>query len=151
MKDFHLKIIIKKLFRFIVYRYSFIILLIALLVSCSKDNDARIEGRWQTISIESQRHSLYTDSLFWSFDKGVCEMQTLRALFPHHAEQIYASYLINDDSIKISIYSEHVNIAKSNKYLDWNTPQRKFAIRELTSKSLKLSVNDTIYSFRKYY
>ena len=120
-------------------------------VSCSRDNDAKIEGRWQTTSIESPRHSLHTDSIFWSFDKGVGEIQTLNRTSPHYAEQIYASYLIEEDSIKISIYSEHLNIAKSNRYLDWNTPQRKFAIRELTSKSLKLSVNDTIYSFRKYY
>lgn len=133
-----------------VYKYCSIIILL-LLISCSRDNDAKIEGRWQTTSIESPRHSLRTDSLFWSFDKGVGEIQTLRALYPHYAEQIYASYLIEEDSIKISIYSEHLNIAKSNRYLDWNTPQRKFAIRELTSKSLKLSVNDTVYSFRKYY
>ena len=121
------------------------------LISCSKDNDVKIEGRWQTTSIESSRHSIYTDSLFWSFDKGVGEIQTLNRTSPHYAEQIFSSYLIEDDSIKISIYSEHINIAKSNRYLDWNTPQRKFAIRELTSKSLKLSVNDTVYSFRKYY
>lgn len=128
-----------------------VILFSILFLSCSKDNDAKLEGRWQTTSIESPRHSLYTDSLFWSFDMGVCEMQTLKASNPHYAEQIYGSYLINDDSIRISISTDYYYIAKQNKYLDWNTPQRKFAIRELTSKSLKLSVNDTIYSFRKYY
>lgn len=126
-------------------------LVIIFLLSCSKDNEVKIEGRWQTTSIESPRHSLYTDSLFWSFDMGVCELQTLKASNPHYAEQIYGSYLINDDSIRISISSDYYYMAKQNKYLDWNTQERKFAIRELTLKSLKLSVNDTIYSFRKYY
>ena len=121
------------------------------ILSCSKDNDARIEGRWQAISIESPRHSLYTDSLFWSFDKGVCEIQTLLASSPHYAEQIYANYIIEGNSIKISIPSQYFEFATHNKYLDWTTPERKFAIRELSSKKLKLSVNDTIYSFRKYY
>ena len=131
---------------------SIILFFVSLLsVSCSRDNDAKIEGRWQTTSIESPRHSLYTDSLFWSFDMGVCEMQTLKASNPHYAEQIYGSYLINDDSIRISISSDYYYMAKQNKYLDWNTQERKFAIREITLKSLKLSVNDTIYSFRKYY
>ena len=128
-----------------------IVVLILSLISCSQDNENRIGGRWQATSIESPRHSLRTDSLFWSFDKGVCELQTLRRSYPHNAEQIYASYLMNDDSIKISVISKHVNIVKYDKYLDWTTKERKFAIRELTSKSLKLSVNDTIYSFRKYY
>ena len=128
-----------------------IVVLILSLISCSQDNENRIEGRWQATSIESPRHSLYTDSLFWSFDKGVCEIQTLSRTNSHYSEQIYSSYLINEDSIKISLYSQHVNVAKRNRYLDWNTPQRKFAIRELTTKSLKLSVNDTVYSFRKYY
>lgn len=128
-----------------------ILLIVVTFISCSKDNEMKIEGRWQTTTIESPRHSLYTDSLFWSFDKGVCEMQTLKASNPHYAEQIYANYLINGDSIKISVPAQYMGLAKQNKYLDWNTQQRKFAIRELTSKSLKLSVNDTIYSFRKYY
>ena len=128
-----------------------VILFSILFLSCSKDNEVKIEGRWQTTSIESPRHSLYTDSLFWSFDMGVCELQTLKASNPHYAEQIYGSYLINEDSIRISISSDYYYMAKQNKYLDWNTQERKFAIRELTLKSLKLSVNDTIYSFRKYY
>lgn len=128
-----------------------VILFSILFLSCSKDNEVKIEGRWQTTSIESPRHSLYTDSLFWSFDMGVCELQTLKASNPHYAEQIYGSYLINDDSIRISISSDYYYMAKQNKYLDWNTQERKFAIREITLKSLKLSVNDTIYSFRKYY
>ncbi len=132
------------------YKYCYIILLV-LFISCSQDNDEKIEGRWQATSIESPRHSLYTDSLYWSFDKGVCEIQTLLASNAHFTEQIFANFVIYSDSIKIELYSKHVNIAKRNKYLDWNTQQRKFAIRELTSKSLKLSVNDTIYSFRKYY
>ena len=133
------------------YKYTLVILFIALFVSCSKDNDDRIEGRWQTTSIESPRHTLYTDSLFWSFDMGVCKMQTLDPTNPHFAEQIYANYLIKGDSIKISIPDKYYYLANKNRYLDWNTPERKFAIRELTQKSLKLSVNDTIYSFRKYY
>ena len=128
-----------------------VILFSILFISFSKDNEVKIEGRWQTTSIESPRHSLYTDSLFWSFDMGVCELQTLKASNPHYAEQIYGSYLINDDSIRISISSDYYYMAKQNKYLDWNTQERKFAIREITFKSLKLSVNDTIYLFRKYY
>lgn len=131
-------------------KYIFLLVIIFLL-SCSNDNEVKIEGRWQTTSIESPRHSLYTDSLFWSFDMGVCELQTLKASNPHYAEQIYGSYLINEDSIRISISSDYYYMAKQNKYLDWNTQERKFAIRELTTKSLKLSINDTIYSFRKYY
>ena len=128
-----------------------ILLIVVTFISCSKDNDAKLEGRWQTTSIVSAVHSLYTDSLFWSFDSGVCEMQTLQASNPHYAEQIYANYLIKGDSIKISIPDKYYYLANKNRYLDWNTPERKFAIRELTQKTLKLSVNDTIYSFRKYY
>lgn len=126
-------------------------LLLTFLISCSKDNEVRIEGRWQTIVIESPRHSMQADSLFWSFDKGVCEFQTLRVSSPHYAEQIYANYLIAGDSIKISIPEKYFYLANKNKYLDWNTPERKFAIRVISAKSLKLSTNDTIYSFRKYY
>ena len=132
------------------YKYCYIILLV-LFVSCSQDNDVKIEGRWQTTSIESPRHSLYTDSLYWSFDKGVCEIQTLLASNAHFTKQIFANFVIYSDSIKISVTDTYFPAAKKNRYLDWNTPQRKFAIRELTTKSLKLSVNDTIYSFRKYY
>lgn len=130
------------------YIFLFVILF---LLSCSKDNDAKLEGRWQATTIESPRHSLYTDSLFWSFDKGVCEIQTLQRENIHYSEQIYANYLIEEDSIKISIPNKFLYLANKNKYLDWNTQERKFAIREITLKSLKLSVNDTIYSFRKYY
>ncbi|MBR3609089.1 MAG: lipocalin-like domain-containing protein [Bacteroidales bacterium] len=110
-----------------------------------------MEGRWQTTTIESPQHFLETDSLFWSFDSGVCEIQTLRNSYPHYAEQIFANYLLYGDSIKISVPENYKNLAKRNRYLDWKTSERKFAIRELTTKSLKLSVNDTIYSFRKYY
>ena len=129
----------------------FLAVIMTTILSCSNSDETKIEGRWQATSIESPRHNLYTDSLFWSFDKGVCEIQTLLASSPHYAEQIYANYLIKDDSIKISIPAKYFEFATQNRYLDWKTPERKFAIRELTSKKLKLSVNDTIYSFRKYY
>ena len=130
------------------YIFAFVILLF---LSCSKDKDAMLDGRWQATTIESPRHNLRADSLFWSFDKGVCEFQTLHSSNPHYAEQIYANYLIFEDSIKISIPARYMYLAKENRYLDWKTPERKFAIRDISSKSLILSVNDTIYSFRKYY
>ncbi|MBE6299556.1 MAG: hypothetical protein E7083_04370 [Bacteroidales bacterium] len=130
---------------------NILIIVLLLLTSCSNDRDTKLEGRWQATTIESPQHFLETDSLFWSFDSGVCEIQTLRNFYPHYAEQIFANYLLNSDSIKISVPEKYINIAKRNRYLDWKTQERKFAIRELTSKSLKLSVNDTIYSFRKYY
>lgn len=132
------------------HKYYLIVLLVFFL-SCTKDNDAKLEGRWQTTIIESPQHILETDSLFWSFDSGVCEIQTLRNSYPHYAEQIFANYILYSDSIKISVPEKYINIAKRNRYLDWKTAERKFAIRELSSKSLTLSVNDTIYSFRKYY
>lgn len=132
-------------------RYILFLSLLVLLLSCSKDDEAKLEGRWQGITIESPRHSVQSDSLFWSFDSGVCEIQTLQASTPHYAEQIYANYLLEENKIKISVPNKFFDIASQNRFLDWNTPERKFEIRELTSKSLKLSVNDTIYSFRKYY
>lgn len=128
-----------------------VILLAILFVSCSKDDETKLEGRWQGTTIESPRHFVKADSLFWSFDRGVCEIQTLRASNPHYAEQIYANYLLEERLIKISVPAQYINMAIQNKYLDWNTPERKFEIRELSNRSLKLSVNDTIYSFRKYY
>ena len=127
------------------------ILFSILFLSCSKDNEAKLEGRWQGTTIESPRHRVQSDSLFWSFDRGVCEIQTLRNSYPHYAEQIFANYLLYGDSIKISVPEKYKNLAKRNRYLDWSTPERKFEIRELTNNSLKLSINDTIYSFRKYY
>ncbi len=132
------------------YKYYSIIILL-LLISCSKDEEAKLEGRWQVTAIESPRHNIQTDSLFWSFDSGVCEIQTLQASSPHYAEQIYANYLLEDNLVRISIPNNYLYLATQNRYLDWNTSERKFEIRELTAKSLKLSVNDTIYSFRKYY
>lgn len=121
------------------------------LISCSKDDETKLEGRWQGTTIESPRHRIQSDSLFWSFDRGVCEIQTLRVSNPHYAEQIYANYMIENDLVSIQIPYTYLPTAKKNRYLDWNTQERKFKIRELTSKSLKFSVNDTIYSFRKYY
>lgn len=131
-------------------RYILFLLLLAF-ISCSKDDEAKLEGRWQGTTIESPRHRVQSDSLFWSFDSGVCEIQTLQASTPHYAEQIYANYLLEENSIKISVPNKYFNKASQNRFLDWDTPEREFLIKELTSKSLRLSVNDTIYSFRKYY
>lgn len=131
-------------------RYILFLLLLTF-ISCSKDDEAKLEGRWQGTTIESPRHSVQSDSLFWSFDSGVCEIQTLQASNSHYAEQIYANYLLEENSIKISVPNKYIDKALQNRFLDWDTPERKFEIRELTSKSLRLSVNDTIYSFRKYY
>lgn len=131
-------------------RYILFLLLLAF-ISCSKDDEAKLEGRWQGTTIESPRHRVQSDSLFWSFDSGVCEIQTLQASTPHYAEQIYANYLLEENSIKISVPNKYFNKVSQNRFLDWDTLERKFLIKELTSKSLRLSVNDTIYSFRKYY
>ena len=132
-------------------KYSLFLLLLTIFISCSKDDESKLEGRWQGTTIESPRHRVQSDSLFWSFDRGVCEIQTLRASNPHYAEQIYANYLLEDNLVRISIPNNYLYLATQNRYLDWSTPERKFEIRELTNNSLKLSINDTIYSFRKYY
>lgn len=127
------------------------VVLMIMLLSCSKDDEVKLEGRWQGTMIESPSHIVQSDSLFWSFDRGVCQIQTLKSSLPHFAERIFANYILADDSIMITIPESYMYMARQNKYLDWNTTERRFAIRGLTSKSLILSVNDTIYSFRKYY
>lgn len=127
-----------------------VLLIIIGFSSCSKDNSAKITGRWQFQSAQYPTYEVMTDSVFYSFDKGVFELQTLRR-GSLYAEATIGEYYLEGDSIVMTVAPSYMNIAINNEYYDWKTPQRRFAIRSLDRKSLTISVNDTTYTFRKYY
>lgn len=132
------------------------LLLQAVAISCSDSESTSIKGRWQLRETIYPTYTSVTDSVFYSFDSGVFQLQTLLPA-NHTAEQSFGQYTIVGDSIIMAIPEPYFATASANKYYDWHTAERRFAMRTLTATTLELSVNstrtgaDTIYTFRKYY
>lgn len=133
--------------------YAVILQLIT--ISCSDSEETNITGRWQLRETIYPARTATTDSVFYSFDSGVFQLQTLLPR-NHESERSFGQYKIEKDSIIMTIPEQYFGQAEANKYYDWHTNERRFALRTLTSEKLELSVNaartgiDTIYIFRKY-
>lgn len=125
--------------------------------SCSGDDDAsaNLRGRWQLRETIYPAYTATTDSVFYSFDGGVFQLQTLKPA-GHESQQSFGQYTVNGDSIIMTVPEPYFGEASKSKHYDWHTEERRFAIRQLTRSRLELSVNstrtgaDTIYTFRKY-
>ena len=133
------------------------ILLQLMTISCSDNSSAAtIRGRWQLRETIYPARTATTDSVFYSFDSGVLQLQTLLPR-NHESERSYGQYRIEGDSIIMTIPDTYFGQAAANEHYDWQTNERRFAIRTLTNTKLELSVNstrtgaDTIYTFRKYH
>lgn len=130
-----------------------IIAIISLAVcSCADSNDDNITGRWQYKSaLTTTGDILETDSVFYSFDMGVFQLQMLSTTPHEYAEQLFGTYYISTDSIIMEIPEDYFYTASNNKYYDWFTQQRRFAIKVLTKKELEITDNGTYYKFNKCY
>ncbi|MEG1574872.1 MAG: lipocalin-like domain-containing protein [Bacteroidales bacterium] len=129
--------------------FAVLIILIGF-ASCSKSDDTKITGRWQLQSALYPTHETITDSVFYSFDRGIFALQTLQS-GNLYAESTVGEYSLQGDSIIMKVAPSYTERARNSIYYDWKTAERRFALRTLTDKTLVFSVKDTVYTFRKYH
>lgn len=128
-----------------------IIVLLLIFSGCNKDNDNLIRGKWQLRYIDMPDNTqISTDSVFYSFQLNIFQLQTLDGNSDFEAARAHGIYRITTDSLFMTVTPSYMPDALKNPYYGWYTAQKNFAIRELKHSALTLSCNDTIYTFRKF-
>ncbi len=128
------------------------ILIILGLISCEKDIDDRLWGRWQFRYCEYPNGKTYSyDSAFYNFDSRVFKIQ--RILSHQKVAHYFANYIATDDSLYIQDLTQYsyYNIGINTPPYEWiGDKKTAYAIELLTDKELILSRHDTIFHFRYF-
>ena len=118
------------------------------MISCSKSDKDKLEGKWQLRYYELPDGStIKCDSVFYNFQhssfSAICITET--GSYP----SFFGNYSLLDNKISINLLPDYSGAAY-DKYLGWEDCQRTFQLKLITSKALQLEYNDTISVFRKY-
>lgn len=130
---------------------AFCIALVAYsLVSCEKTTDEKLCGKWQLRSYEGAHCGFHAvDSVFYNFDSRVFRLQLVKNSMLKDSR--YGMYTLYGDSLYMELSDPaYRNEEAMARWYGWNGYYRRFLIRELSSRRLQLSCDDTLYSFRKF-
>lgn len=119
--------------------------------ACSSDTDDELRGRWQFSYCEYPAGGTFAcDSAFYSFDRGVFQLQKLRPE-GHGSYQTYGNYVLAGDSLILSIPRLPVGTVFCVPPFDWGSDgSKRFLVGEISRRRLMLSCRDTVYHFRKF-
>jgi hypothetical protein len=128
------------------------LILLAATCACSDNIGSRIDGQWQLNTIESGDTIFQVDTVFYNFMKSHVFAYIYMA--SPDAAPAYYGYIdeLTDDRILINIDRNHFEALKNVSQSEWDTPQRIFDIREITSRRLTLfdQAKNRTYFFKKH-
>ena len=105
---------------------------VILFVSCSKDTESKLFGKWQLQKVEASGNVQNVDTVYFNFE---------HSLFMY---QVYEKTLL------LELENNPGPISKFLPYTDWNSSKQTYTIDKLESKQLILSREGKTYTFRKF-
>ncbi|MCD8288233.1 MAG: lipocalin-like domain-containing protein [Porphyromonadaceae bacterium] len=126
-----------------------ILCLMGTLLGCEKSQEDKLYGRWQFRYVEyPEGETLTSDSIFYSFDKGVFELLKLDSDIS--STRKFGTYSVSADSLSIAIPSPGSIDLQSAPYHFGSDNTKVFHIDEISRQTLLLSCRDTLYHFHKF-
>lgn len=124
-------------------------LLLLTVVSCSKDEETELDGKWQLQEIEQNGEVQYTDTVFYNFQNSLFMYQTYSP-----SEDVYRkSYGFkaqDGNQLALELLSSPQSVAEFLPFTDWTSAKRTFTIDKHERKKLILSSEGRTYTFRKF-
>ena len=127
---------------------------VILFVSCSKDTESKLFGKWQLQKVEASGNVQNVDTVYFNFEHSlfmyqvyVTEIDSFRQFFFH---QYGYNTLEGEKTLLLELENNPGPISKFLPYTDWDSSKQTYTIDKLESKQLILSREGKTYTFRKF-
>lgn len=121
-----------------------------LLISCSKNTEEQLWGKWQLREVVSQTGVEQVDTVWYNFQNSLFLFQIYRSQSDSMQYCYGYNTLTNETEIRLELISNPKPVAQFLPYTDWKGRQRVFRIDKLTGSELILSVEEQTYRFHKF-
>lgn len=119
-----------------------------LFTACSKDENDKLEGKWQLRTVETEGQSIVVDTVFYNFQTSLFMYQIYNSATDGMSRCYGYKELIGQSELQLELVPD-VD-PDFLKYTDWNDLTETFAIEKLTGSQLILSRDNKRYTFRKF-
>jgi hypothetical protein len=124
-------------------------LLSVALTSCNKDDNSRLEGKWQMQTVESNGVTEKVDTIYYNFQTSLFQYQ----IYNPNTDSMRHSYgfkVLDNNilSLELTAYPNPTGVFLP--HTDWESIRRDFYIERLTNSTLILKSEDKKYTFRKF-
>lgn len=117
-----------------------------ILASCSKDDDDKLEGKWQLRQVEEKGKITPVDTVFYNFQNTLFMYQ----IYIPATDEISHCYGYKTLEADRKLLLELEDGEKILPETDWDNVKEYFKIEQLSGSKLILSRADKRYIFRKF-
>jgi len=124
-------------------------LLSVVFTSCSKDDNSRLEGKWQMQTVESNGVTEKVDTIYYNFQTSLFQYQ----IYNPNTDSMRHSYgfkVLDNNILSLELTAYPNPTGTFLPHTDWESTKRDFYIERLTNSTLILKSEDKKYTFRKF-
>lgn len=120
--------------------------------SCNKDEDDKLEGKWQLRQVETEGQIVKVDTVFYNFQTSLFMFQIARPSSNGMRHRYGFKDLEGENTLVLELDESDPNNPLSNflPHTDWDSAKEVFTIEKLTGSQLILNRNNKRYIFRKF-
>lgn len=120
------------------------ILTLSLTASCSNESQP-LKGMWQLQQIATPDTTIYESTIYYSFDLGVCFLQNIK-----QSCSCYGTYTLSNSHLTMGVVTDTCVLNLAHYYYWGDSLARCFEVKQLSSRTLILAADNTIYTYRKF-
>ena len=124
---------------------------VILFVSCSKDTESKLFGKWQLQKVEASGNVQNVDTVYFNFEHSLFMYQVYVTEIDSFRHQYGYNTLEGEKTLLLELENDPRPISKFLPYTDWNSSKQTYTIDKLESKQLILSREGKTYTFRQFY
>lgn len=123
---------------------------VILFVSCSKDTESKLFGKWQLQKVEASGNVQNVDTVYFNFEHSLFMYQVYVAKTNSFRHQYGYNALEGEKTLLLELENDPGPVSKFLPYTDWNSAKQTYTIDKLNTKQLILSCEGKTYTFRKF-
>lgn len=125
---------------------------IFVLASCSKDDNDKLEGKWQLRQMEADGVTIEVDTVFYNFQTSLFQYQIYVPETDGMRHQYGYKDLEEDNRLVLELTTVDPEYPPEAflRYTDWQSVKESFIIEKLTGTKLILQRDGKRYIFRKF-
>ena len=123
---------------------------VILFVSCSKDTESKLFGKWQLQKVEASGDVQNVDTVYFNFEHSLFMYQVYVTEIDSFRHQYGYNTLEGEKTLLLELENNPGPISKFLPYTDWNSSKQTYTIDKLESKQLILSREGKTYTFRNF-
>lgn len=112
---------------------------VILFVSCSKDTESKLFGKWQLQKVEASGNVQNVDTVYFNFEHSLFMYQVYVTEIDSFRHQYGYNTLEGEKTLLLELENDPRPISKFLPYTDWNSSKQTYTIDKLESKQLILS------------